>query len=574
MAQGEEPADLILAGGQVVNVYSGEILKANVAVAGDRIAYVGPDMPPTGPHTEVLEIPGRLVAPGYIETHTHPYVLYNPVSLAAFAAVRGTTTLTGDTIYFQMQWPAAAVARLIEELRRLPARYLWWIRPAPNARFPGDEELLRQTHALLGHEDVVGVGEITNWSRVLRGEPGLLSVLERARSVGKRVDGHTAGASYRRLAALRAAGLSACHEAISAEEALSRLRLGYWTSVRLSSLRPDLPEIIRGLVAAGVDTRRLIFNMDAPNPAFLADHGFMDACLREAVRAGLPQVQAIQAVTLNAATYLGLDEDLGGVAPGRLADLLVLPDLDSFLPERVYVGGRLVAREGRLVAELPEVDWGSRFDAPPPAPGAVAANPDLLALPAREGDVVPVASFESTAITRREDIALPVRSGRVDLEERPDLVYVALIDRGGRWITRAVARHFHRADAIACTTVSTGHLLVTGRSLPAMARAACRAAPGGIVIVHGGEVRYELRTPYGWGMSDLPVEELAARYRELSAVARDLGYRHGDLLYSLDFLAVEFLPDVKVVPAGLVATKTGEVLIPAEPLPAPAVHRR
>ncbi|HUD99265.1 MAG TPA: amidohydrolase family protein [Bryobacteraceae bacterium] len=172
----------------------------------------------------------------------------------------------------------------------------------------------------------------------MRGDACVLEGIAHARALGKRADGHTAGASYEKLNAIAAAGISACHEAITAREVMDRLRVGLWTMLRHSSLRPDMPELARAITGMRADTGRLMLTVDGPAPGFIAQAAFIDEALRRAVAAGVAPVTAIQMATINPATYYHMDEEVGGIAPGRRADLVLLPDLEHFRPVRVACG--------------------------------------------------------------------------------------------------------------------------------------------------------------------------------------------------------------------------------------------
>ncbi|MCC7487677.1 MAG: adenine deaminase, partial [Burkholderiales bacterium] len=338
-ARGETPCDLLIRNARVINVYSGEVLPGNVAIAGGRIAYCGPNSRPAACE---LDAGGRYVSPGWIEPHAHPWLLYNPVTMAEAVLPRGTTTVFNDTLAFWLHGAGASFPRLVAALRDLPVRYRWLLRIASQSPYEGESEefAAERILPLLELPEVAGTAEMTRWPLVMRGDSDALRPIVRALELGKRADGHTAGAGYEKLAAVAAGGISACHEAIAAGEALDRLRLGYWTMLRHSSLRPDLPELARAIVEHRVDTRRLLVTMDAPSPRFIAEGGFLDEALRRLVEAGVPAMTALQMVTINPATYYGLDSEIGGIAPGRAADLVFLDDLETFRPVRVLAAGR------------------------------------------------------------------------------------------------------------------------------------------------------------------------------------------------------------------------------------------
>src|ERR687893_1858233 len=363
VALGQEKADLFVRGGTIVNVYSGELIPAKVAVLGERIAYVGPSEKAVGPETEVIDAQDLYVARGWIEPHSHTYLYYNPESLAEAILPGGTTTVVSDDLVFSQLGGSEMSRAVMNESARLPVRYLWYARPEPASPIAeGEEDYFdhERLAEVLDHPLAMGVGEAPAWARFLGSEEAPLgAALVEANRRGLIADGHTTGARDDKLAALIAAGLRSCHEAITVDEALERLRLGLWTPLRHSSLRPDLPELLRIVTEKSIDTSRILLTADGPSPDALAEHGYLDGLLRLAVEGGVSPIQAIQMATLNAATYLHLDDHLGGIAPGRLADLVLLPDLSSFRPQTVVAGGRMVAREGELVRPMPGIDWES-----------------------------------------------------------------------------------------------------------------------------------------------------------------------------------------------------------------------
>jgi adenine deaminase len=341
-----------LVGGTVADVYSGTLLKANVEIEGGRIVYVGPRTPRTG---EVIDVTGKIVVPGYIEPHSHPWCLYSPASLLEVAVPDGTTTLVYDNLFFYLAFGVEGLRSIVDQCNRAPAHIKWVARIAAQTALAEDTFDAEAVAAMLAWPEVVASGEITNWFGVTRGvfDRGITA----AKLARKRVEGHNAGASYDRLNELSLAGISADHEAITGEEALSRLRLGMWTMLRQSSLRPDLEPMLRELLPVVGSARRLMFTTDGAVPSFYAERGVIGGCLRIATDVGVGWMRALQMATIDPATFLGLDEALGGVAPGRRATLNILPESGDWRPELVFVDGELVARDGALVAPVPELRW-------------------------------------------------------------------------------------------------------------------------------------------------------------------------------------------------------------------------
>ncbi|MEW6635321.1 MAG: adenine deaminase C-terminal domain-containing protein [Actinomycetota bacterium] len=563
VALGQKSADLFVKGGRVVNVYSGELVPAHVAVVGDRIAYVGTSEDAIGPDTRVIDAQDLFVAPGWIEAHSHAYLYYNPGSLAEAVLPGGTTTVVSDDLNFSMLGGPTVSRAVMDASSRLPVRFLWYARPEPASPVAESENFFVRERLLevLDHPLAVGVGEAPAWSRFLQSEEeALLEAIAEARRRGLVVDGHTAGARGARLAALVVAGLRSCHEAITAEEALERLRLGLWTPLRHSSLRPDLPELVRLVTEKGADTRRIILTTDGPEPTAISDKGFLDDLLRLAVKNGVPPIQAIQMVTVNPATYLHLDDHLGGVAPGRLADLVLLDDLSSFRPRLVVAGGRVTARGGELVESVPDAGWESLGLQLKFRQGSWIEDPTLYET--SPGSELPVIEFVSDVITRSGEYLM--------MDELPEGYLRAVhLTRDGRWVTRALVRNFARdLDGFATTATSSIQILAFGRDPRSMALAAARVRElgGGAAIVTDGQVVWEGALPLGGTMAPGPFARALSVAGELKAHLQRAGYLFSDPLYSLLFLTADFLPGPRLTWSGVLDVRTGTVVHKAEPL--------
>ncbi|BAS27769.1 adenine deaminase C-terminal domain-containing protein [Limnochorda pilosa] len=567
VATGRTPPTLLITGGRVLNVYTGRLEEKSVALAGERIAYVGAlegsglSLPADVP---VLDASGRVLVPGYIEPHAHPFLLYNPATLAAAVLPRGTTTLISDSLTFFNGLPDPELHRLLEALAGLPVRFLWWARLDSETLLDSDQEALyapQRVERFLARDDVVQAGELTAWPRLLAGEPAMVSGVAAARALGKRVEGHLPGASYRTLARLAAAGATADHEAIAAAEVLDRLALGYHATLRHSSIRPDLPALLDGLRASGawetLPWHRLTLTTDGPTPPYLRQ-GFTDHLLRIAMDHGVEPARAYAMATVNAAAYYRLDEHLGGLAPGRQADVNLLRDLSEPTPEVVVARGRVAARDGTLLEPFTQPGWDRcppyRFSGPVPHADHFRPGPGLPAL-----------RLENAVITRV--VAEP--PGR----PADGWLLACLVDRAGRWITRTWLSGFARnLQGFATTFTGSGDLLVLGASPEAMAEAARRVREmgGGIAWSQEGLPVYELPLPILGTVSDLPVEILIERAEEVVARLRVAGHTFEDPVYTLLFLSSTHLPEARLTARGVVHVRSGRVLAPSSPLPAGA----
>jgi len=554
VARGASPADLYVHGASLLNVYTGEIYPAAVAIKGERIAYVGSRDDMVGPRTRMVDATGQVLVPGYIDPHVHPATLTTPAALARFILPLGTTTVVADTLQFWELGGFATFRAAADALLASPLRFYWMLRPHAQSRAPGEWRRFepRTLARAMAHPRVLAIGEVTRWPDAWRGDSELLRRLALAR--GKRVEGHTAGASADKIAAIAAAGFTSDHEPITAAEVLDRARQGIAVMLRESSLRPDLSGLLDALKTAPALASRLMLTCDGSMPAFIRTHGFVDHLIRVALECGVAPLDAYRMATLNPATYYGLDADLGGVAPGRYADICLLEDLAAPRPLTVIARGKVIAAGGRLLGRVPEPPWRRIFTS---AAARLAAGwrvyPDDFALPARPR--YPVISLSSAVITRLEERAMA-----------PGDLHAALIDRGGRWIAPGVvARFAELLDGFAATISTDFNILALGRRPAAMARAVNRLLElhGGIVLVEGERVVWELPLPLGGIMTTGSLEEVAGREDELRRLLGERGYAHHEPLYTLFFLAADFLPVVRLSPRGVWDVKQGRILLPA-----------
>lgn len=555
VARGAVPADLYVRGGALLNVYTGEVYPANVAVAGERIAYVGLGDDMVGPRTRTLDATGRVLVPGYIDPHVHPSHLVTPSGLARHLLPLGTTTVFADTLQIWELGGLRGFRTVADALARSPLKFYWMIRVHAQARSTDEHARyrLRDLRQALRHPWTFAAGEVTRWPDVWSGRAGLLERLDLALARRQRVEGHTAGAAADRIPALAAGGLTSDHEPITAAEVLDRARQGIAVMLRESSLRPDLAGLLDAIKAAPALASRLMLTADGSMPAFIRDHGFVDHLIRVALSRGVAPIDAYRMATLNPATYLGREDDLGGIAPGRYADLCLLRDLSEPRPEMVVARGRLAAREGRTLVPVPEPDWRRVFTTPE-ARLTVRwqARATDFRLPPRA--TYPVVRLVSAVITRLEERA-PAGGD----------LHAALVDRAGRWVAPALVAGFGgQVDGLATTITTDFNILVLGRRPAAMARAVNRllAVRGGVVLVDGERVALELPLPLGGVMTRTSLVEAAASEDALRAALVARGYPHHEPMFTLFFLAADFLPFVRLSPRGVWDVRRGRVLLP------------
>lgn len=565
--------DLLIRGADVWNAFTDEVCNVDVAVCSDRIAKVGAWTGPISEGTTVIDAKGAIAVPGYIEPHTHPWPFSNPLSLAEAAVCRGTSCLVYDDSLYHLTLGVARLEEFAAALSAAALPHVFWVaRIASQSRFHDEEQVFSReaVERLLQSPDFLGTAEMTRWSDLLDAERSarLLALLENARRMRKFNDGHFAGASGQRLTALATAGIRSCHEAISLEEALDRLRQGIWVILRNSTLRADLVRLLPILETSRFHDR-LAYTTDGASEAFIQDHGYIDYLIGIALQAGVSPGIAYRMATLNAATLLRLDEDFGSVAPGRIANVNLLSAFGSPTPEAVVCRGRMMARDQALVVPAPSetfpwATWNAGSEAPMPQWG-----PEVFVFPPHAPNPFPAGYFTNSAITREVPVGLaPTDRGGL-WPAGPDALAVAVTGRGGAWITRGVVRNLAKdLLALASTYTTNAGILIMGKSPEAMAEALARLRrlKGGVALCTTGgewsEFAFPMAGIHGAG-SFAQAAEAARAFQEAS---RACGYTHADARFTLLFVTGDVLPEVRATEAGWIRVKSGEVLFPAERL--------
>lgn len=550
VARGQQPPDALLHAARMLNVYTGEVREAWLGIAEGRVAWAADG--DAGHGAATMDLPDGVLVPGLIEPHCHPDIVYTPSALARQLTAHGTTTVCADTVFLSLRLDDDQLLRLMQAMSAASVKFLWNLRGCLDGMLPAELDRLgadRLSRLLAALPDVVATGEMTAWPQFLAGDERLNGLVDAAVARGLRVDGHAAGASTRTLGPLAAAGITADHEAITAEELLSRARLGYWLMLRHSSLRPDGRALAQAITSGDVPGTRVMLTTDGPVAVDLAE-GHLDAVVRELLAAGVAPVDAVRMATLNPATYLGLDAHLGGIAPGQLADLVLVDSLSSFHPQLVLCEGVPVTP---ATAQAGFTDWDRLHTAP-----LLTADLDPQRL---------VAACHGGPTMRLQGVITRLEPASADLPT--DASYAALIGRDGSWIVGGVI-HGLTVTALASTFCGSGDVIVLGRDPDAVL-----AAYRSVLCVGGGIATHSHTLPlHALGsMYSGSVPELAAAMWKIADDLR-LPAQLPPVEYLLLFLTIAVLPEVRLTPAGVIMVKTGEVLKAPIDLPASASTNR
>ena len=549
VARGDEPADLVLSGGRVLSVFTGEFLEADVAIVGQHVAGVGPGYE----GTQRLDVSDLILLPGFIDGHMHLETTKLRLDQFARAALPwGTTTVVLDPHEIANVFGIEGVRELLRHADEVPLdAYVMVSSCVPASPFESSGASLTPediAELLRTEPRAIGLAEMMDYPAVVAGDED--AVAKVAAAGERHIDGHAPGLSGRALNAYLAAGVRSDHECTTYEEALEKRRMGMWIMIRQGSAARNLEALLPLVLEHG--TTNCLLCTDDREPHDLQEHGHINDVVREAVALGCPPADAVTMATLNAARYHRL-HDHGAVAPGYLADIVAVRDLVSFRPERVWKRGRMVADGGR------------------PSPIASSSLPGWMRESMHVRELVPadfsvvadgavrVIGVDAGTIVTRALVGEPLRrDGKACADPGRDLAKLAVIERHrdtGR-IGVGFAQGFGlQAGAMASSHAHDAHnVVVVGMTDEDMAAAAnhLRAIGGGQVVVMGGRVVAELPCPIGGLLSDLTFEEVADRARVLEEAAGELGTTLPSPFMAMSFLALSVIPELKLTDRGLV----------------------
>jgi adenine deaminase len=577
VAMARQAGDLIIRKGRLVNVHTGMIEdQTDVIAFKGIIAFVGnADGYPVGKNTKIINADGRYILPGLIDSHMH--VESSMVDLASFASgilPHGTTTICPDIHEMTNVFGLKAVELFHKTAAHIPLNVLAAM-PVCVPSIPGMEDagsaITASDVGKAYRENWVELqGEQMNFPGVIYGDPNVHAIGGESLRAGRVMTGHYSSPDLAGgLNSFIASGMTACHESTSAREALAKAGRGMYVQQRYGSAWLDLPNLLPALLDnPGMDSRMFTMVTDDVTPLTIKEDGHLIRVLREAVRLGVPPVQALQMVTLNAAQLLEKERWIGSVAPGRAADILIVNNLVDFKVQSVFSGGILVAEKGCLKVEIPPYDypdWSLDSVHIPlqKAGDFVVPSPGDEELTVRSIRLVPGMVF-----TREEMLCLVPRDGQLRADFSQDLAKVCVIYRHEKSIPvedrRSIAflkgLTLRENTAYASTVSHDSHnLLVVGTDDEAMALAAntLKASGGGLVVVQDGSVQALMPLPFAGLMSLKSVSDAALELKGVETALREAGCPHDSVEMTISLLGLIVLPELHLSNKGLVQMKDG-----------------
>lgn len=547
--------DLVLKNGFIVNVYTGEISRGDIAINGRKIvgmydSYEG---------KENIDVAGKYIVPGLIEGHIH--VESSMLSLSEFCKAvvpRGTTAIIADPHEMANVLGEEAIMEFLANAENLPMDVYITVPscvPATNMETSGAIIDAKQVAKLMKLKQVCCLGEVMNYPGVLYKDREVLEKIEAARLQWKRVDGHCPLLSGKELSAYIAAGVNSDHESTKGKEALEKLRKGMFLMIREGSAAKDMKEILPYLIGANISLHRCMFVSDDRHPNHLLNGGHIDFNVRKAIRLGMEPQNAIKMSSYNVAKHFGL-RGHGSIGVGKNANLVIVNELRSFSVHMTIHKGKIVAKGGKMVVPIPEGKYGKDSLQSVKMKKEFSAEDFIVSAKSSKSRIIGVK--DKTLLTTKLIAGLPLEDGKLKIDLKNDMLKIAVIERhhGKNNHSVAFVNGFGlREGAIASTVAHDSHnIVVIGASEEDMAFAVNYVGKmqGGMVVVSKGKVLSELPLKIYGLMSLEPIEIVDKKLTSLHSAASSIGCALKSPFMTMGFLALPVIPEIKITDKGLV----------------------
>ena len=570
VAMGRKPADLVIRKGQWVSVQSGEIIPdTDIAVVDGHIAYVGEDASHCiGEETKIISADGRYLVPGLLDGHMH--IESGMVTVTEFVravAPRGSTGLFVDPHEMANVFGLKGVKLMVDEAQQQPI-HVWVQMPscvpsAPGLETPGASIGPDEVAEAMTWEGIIGLGEMMNFPGVFNANEKILAELVATHKAGKVIGGHypspDLGLPFHGYVA---GGIEDDHEGTRAEDAVARVRQGMKAMLRYGSAWLDVEKQVKAITERGLDSRRFLLCTDDSHAQTLTQDGHIDRVLRYAIAQGLKPITAIQMCTINTAEHFGLTREMGMIAPGRWADVVLVQELHDFRADLVIAKGQVIAENGQWKLELPAVEYPSWARQSVHLHGPLAVENFVLKADASHGSEMianVIGVIENQAPTHHLRLPVTVNDGEVHADIDRDIAKIALVERhrgtGGVTLGLVSGFGFKEKCAIASTVAhDSHHMIVVGTDEADMAEAANSLARcgGGQVVVKDGQVIGQVELQIGGLMSTERADTVARKAASVLAGFRACGCMLNNPNMQLSLLALVVIPELRISDKGLV----------------------
>lgn len=575
-------ADIVLHGGEVVNVITREVYRADIAIKGKYIVLLGDCDDLIGADTMVIDVSGKYLSPGFIDSHMHfESSMLTITEFSRLSIPSGTTTLVADPHEIGNALGPVGMKAMADEIDKVPNK-VHLVVPAltpdcPDLETAGVDVTSRDMEDLLNYKNIIGIGELQGFSNVkhvYRNTPevvtDLLTSTMYAKSKNMVVDGNAPDLFGNELAAhiISTGGRCSCHETTTKAEAVEKLRQGVYLFMREGSTQRNMAECIRAVTEEGMDSRRCILATDDMVAADLETLGHMNEIVKRTIKEGVNPVEAIQMVTINPATYFGLD-DVGVLAPGKMADIAVIDDLEEMTVEGVFIDGKLMASKGELLIDLPNYTYPEEVKNSVKI-GAISEKDLEIKADGSMAKVRCIELIPDQNLTGKLEETVKVYNGVAEPDISTDTLGIACVERYGRTgnIGKAFVKGFGMRNGAFAESVAhdTHNIIVTGTNIRDMTIAVNRVIElgGGIAIANRGRILSDMRLPVGGLITDeLNGHEVSQKIAELEKIVKeDLGCKVHASFMHLSFLALSTSPEWKITDKGLIDVNNFKILSP------------
>ena len=574
VAIGDNHADLILENCSLINVYTNEIQeKIQISIKNDRIAFVGQDASHTrGPKTKILDVKNKHVCPSFVDPHIHIDHFLTPVEFIKKSLLCGVTSLFPDSIDIVSVGGYKGFREFLKQTENLPMRFFHTIPgglPVDRKFSHGKTLTLQEEKQAIGLPSIVGLGEVFAWTKVTKRDTKTIKSLKQMHENHCIINGHTAGASGKKLNSYISSGIFSCHEPINFDQVLERLRLGMWIMIREGSIRRDLKEIVPLVLSHGTYKNRLMFCSDGLDPSDISNIGHIDHCVRESIKLGMNPIDAISMASKNCFDYYKMGNEIGGIGPGKIADMLILDDYKKIKINKVILGGKIVVSNGKILERISS----------PKVPNWITKTVKLPKLTSKYFEIssknntesVNLISMKTEIVTKKSNIDLNVKNTNIVASYDKDVWKVAALDRtfGSKTKTVGFLENFG-ADIGAFASTWSFHendMIVIGSDEKNMADAANKLtkSQGGIIVVKNGKTLASLPFQMGGIISTDPIDKVTKNFTKINDVLLDAGCKFKKPHLMPLFLPFLALPDIRILYSGIVDVKSRQYLPTIQP---------
>lgn len=569
VAAGRQAADLVIRQGTWVNVQSREVLpNCDIAIAQGRFAYCGPDASHCiDDSTDVIEAEGMYMIPGLCDAHMHiESGMLIPAEFARAVIPHGTTSMFTDPHEIANVLGLRGVRLMHDEALMQPINIFTQMPScapsAPGLETTGFEISPEDVAEAMGWPGIIGLGEMMNFPGVVQGDAKMLAEIAATQNAGKTVGGHYAspdlGPAFHAYAA---GGPADDHEGTGEADAIARVRQGMRSMMRLGSAWYDVESQITAVTEKGLDPRNFILCTDDCHSGTLINEGHMNRVVRHAIACGCEPLIALQMATINTASHFGLEREIGSIAPGRRADVILTSDLKTLPIERVIARGVTVAKAGQITVDCPHLDWPDDAKSTVNLGKVLTRQDFVVAAPEGANTVTAkvIGVVENQAPTKALTATLSVTEGTVKGDVAQDVCQIALVERHratGAVVNGFVSGFGYTGRMAMASTVAhdSHHMIVVGTSRADMALAANRLGEvgGGITVWKDGQELALVELPVAGLMSESPAVEVAAKAERMMAAMADCGCKLNNAYMQHSLLALVVIPELRISDLGLV----------------------